>query len=465
MKPLFLDEIKDCMRARALGELPACSIYGVTTDSRRVGAGQLFIAIKGEHFDGHDFVSQAFQAGASAAVISRPVQLKRESDKDKLLLADDTVRALQRLASYYRDEVAGTVIAVTGSNGKTTTREMIHHVLGKRQIGTRSPKSFNNHIGVPLTLLSIEPSDQYAVVEVGSNHRGEIESLAMLIRPDVAVITNVGESHLAGLGSIEAVASEKASLVKYVRPGGLGVVNADESFLLRLISNPQMMVVSFGRSEAADLRITDLVSNHEGTRFVVNRRFVFYLPVPGSHNAVNALAAIAVGRRVGMSMGEVAEALADFKLPQMRLEVHHFTGVTVINDAYNANPRSMAAGLEVLESFPGRRKVFVCGQMLELGEKSARYHRQLGQRIGCSGVGLLLAVGPEAREVLAGAVDAGLNRKAAFAFKDVEEAWPALPQMLGDGDVVLLKGSRAMQLDRLLEPIEAAFGRAGKQAE
>ena len=458
MKPLFLDEIRDCMRAKLLGHLLACSINGVSTDSRDVSAGQIFFAIKGQNFDGHDFVAGALQSGASAAVVSRPIQLANKSDQGKLLLVDDTVVALQKLASYYRDELACTVIAVTGSNGKTTTREMIHHVLSKQFTGSRSPKSFNNHIGVPLTLLSVAGADQYVVVEIGSNHPGEIERLATLVRPDIAVITNVSETHLEGLGSLAMVASEKASLVKYVRPGGLGVVNADEPILLKVVGNPQIQIITFGQANSADLRITRLTDSHQNTRFVINRRFEFSLPVPGGHNAINSLAAVAVGRRMGMDMWQIAAGLRDFHLPPMRLEVHRLGGLIVINDAYNANPQSMLAAIEVLKGYPGSRRVFVCGQMMELGEKTGRYHRQLGQRLGCSGLDLLLAVGPHADEVIAGAVSAGLDRRAAHGFELVDQAAEALPALLASGDVVLLKGSRALQLERLLEPLEAAFG-------
>jgi len=452
MKPLFLDEIRDSMGGRSLAEPPAITISGVSTDTRNLSTGEVFFAIRGEHFDGHDFLAQAFDKGAAATVAEHVPEDLAANYASRVIVVDDTVRALGRLASYYRNELACTVIAVTGSNGKTTTKELIHHVLSKYYRGRRSQKSFNNHIGVPLTLLSGEPGDQFLVAEAGSNRPGEIDYLGSIIRPDVAVITNVSEAHLESFDSIEHVASEKASLANHVRPGGAIIVNGDRELLLRTVSHPQAMVISFGQSDANDLRVTDLKTTPKGVEFIVNNRFEFFLPVLGRHNAVNCLAAIACARRMGLEMAQIASSLQDFRLPDMRLQIEHIGEMVVLNDAYNSNPASMLSALEVLAELPAAgRRVFFCGEMLELGRDSEQYHRQLGRRIGCSSVTVLVAIGSQAPAIAEEAISAGLSRKNVWTFKDVEEAKSQLGGMIRCGDVILIKGSRAVGMEALLD--------------
>ena len=450
MKTLFLDEICEIISARCDEVLNVYEVKGISTDSRTIKAGELFFAIKGENFDGHDFVSAAFDKGAVGAVVEKEPALRDESYRSRLLYVDDVIRALGRLAGYYRDELASTVIAVTGSNGKTTTKEMIYHILSKRYKGKRSEKSFNNHIGVPLTLLGVEVNDEFLVAELGSNHPGEIDYLGNMVRPDIAVITQIGESHLEGFGSIERVAAEKASIARYVRAGGAIVANGDNHILLRLISHPQATVFSFGVSEDNDMRVGNIVQRKEGIRFTVNGRFDFFVPVIGRHNAINCVAAIIVARRMGFEMAEINEALRDFRLPAMRLEVTESDGVILINDAYNANPVSMSSAIDVLVNYPCRgRRIFCCGDMLELGSQSESFHRQLGRRIGCCDVDILIAVGKFAKQVADEAISAGLKRENVFVFENASQAGEALRAIAADGDVVLIKGSRAVGMEEI----------------
>ncbi|MFA5863378.1 MAG: UDP-N-acetylmuramoyl-tripeptide--D-alanyl-D-alanine ligase [Phycisphaerae bacterium] len=452
MKTLFLDEIRDCLGARVQSDIPLVSVTGVCTDSRQIQSGDIFFAIRGPNFDGHQFIDQVFTAGASGVVVEKTAVLPANADFKRVLVVDDTVTALGKLAAYYRDELACTVIAVTGSNGKTTTKELISHILSKRLRGQRSTKSYNNHIGVPLTILSSEINDEFLVAEVGSNHPGEIDHLGSIVCPDIAVITNIGESHLEGLGSIERVAAEKASLTKHVRSGGAIVVNGDREMLLRLISHPQAMVISFGESENNDMRISSLAVESNCLRFEVNNHFKFELPVLGRHNALNCLAAIVVARRMGFEMADIAEALKDFKLPAMRLEVLQIGDKTVLNDAYNANPASMKSALETLEKYPTTgRRVFYCGQMKELGEQSEQFHRDLGRRIGSDHVDVLIAVGEYAKEVIHEAVSAGMPANHVWAFPDVVEAGKELKNIIKSGDLILVKGSRSMKMEQLIE--------------
>jgi UDP-N-acetylmuramoyl-tripeptide--D-alanyl-D-alanine ligase len=452
MKTLFLDEIRDCLGARVQSDVPLVSVTGVCTDSRQIRSGDLFFAIRGPNFDGHQFLGQVFTAGASGVVVEKTAVLPAKTDLYRVLVVDDTVTALGKLAAYYRDELACTVIAVTGSNGKTTTKELISHILGKRLSGQRSMKSFNNQIGVPLTILSSEINDEFLVAEVGSNHPGEIDNLGSIVQPDIAVITNIGESHLEGLGSIERVAAEKASLAKHVRSGGAIIVNGDREMLLRLISHPQAMVISFGESENNDMRISSLTVESDCVRFEVNSHFKFVLPVLGRHNALNCLAAIVVARRMGFEMEEIAESLKDFRLPAMRLEVLRIKEWTVLNDAYNANPASMQSALAVLEKYVATgRRVFCCGQMKELGEQSEQFHRQLGQRIGAAQVDVLIAVGEYAKQVIQEAISSGMPANHVWAFPDVVEAGKEIKNIIKYGDLILVKGSRSMKMEQLIE--------------
>lgn len=459
MKTLLLDEIRERIGAKVHAEMIPAAVTGVCTDSRLIKGGDLFFAIPGEKFDGHNFVADVLAKGASGVVVAKGKPLPSDIDIKKILVVDDTVIALGKLAAAYRDMLSGSVIAVTGSNGKTTTKEMISHILSKRYRVHRSIKSFNNHIGVPLTILSCENDVDFLISEVGTNHPGEIDQLAAIVRPDVAVITNAGESHLEGFGCVDRVAAEKASLAKHVKAGGVVIVNGEQELLLRLVKQAEANIISFGYLSSCDMRITSQSISENGISFDVNNKFHFDLPVLGMHNAMNALAAIVVARRAGLEMSEIAESLKDFKLPGMRLEVLKIGEYTVLNDAYNANPASMRAALSVLhEMKTSGRKVFCCGQMLELGERSEIYHRELARKIGNDGIDLLVTVGKYAREMVDEAVAAGLPVKNVFAYANSEEAGRAIGGLIQDGDLILVKGSRGIQMENVIEKIKAKVG-------
>jgi UDP-N-acetylmuramoyl-tripeptide--D-alanyl-D-alanine ligase len=459
MKTLLLDEIRERMGAKRHAEMVPAAVTGVCTDSRLIKAGDLFFAIPGDKFDGHAFLAEVLAKGAVGVVVAKNKPLPAGVDVKKVLVVDDTIAALGKLAAAYRDMFSGTVIAVTGSNGKTTTKEMIAHILGRRYRVHRSVKSFNNHIGVPLTILSCESDIDFLIAEVGTNHPGEIDQLAGIVRPDVAVITNAGESHLEGFGSVDRVAAEKASLVKHVRAGGAAIVNGERELLLRLVKQTGVHTISFGTSAHCDMRITSQTVSENGLAFEVNGKFHFDLPVPGMHNAMNALAAIVVARRAGLEMSEIAESLKDFKLPGMRLEILKIGDYTVLNDAYNANPASMGAAMSVLSGMQtAGRKVFCCGQMLELGERSETYHRELARKIGQDGVDVLVTVGKYAKEMADEAVAAGLPEKNVHSYATSEEAGQAIGGMIHQGDLILVKGSRGIQMEKVIEKIKAKVG-------
>lgn len=460
MKPLKLDEVASAIDARPLGELGRYAVKSVCIDSRQVGTGDLFFAIKGDRHDGHDYVASAVDKGAMAAVVSKPDRVPTDLHQlGLLLLVDDTTTALGRLAAFHRRQVRASVVGVTGSNGKTTTKEMIHHVLSGRRRGSRAPKSFNNAIGVPLTLLAVEPEDDYVVVEIGSNTPGEVGELAKLASPDVGVITNVAETHLEKLGSLEGVVKEKAGLIDHVRDGGLVAIWGESKLLAaeaRRRRRRRLRRITFGVSEGLDLRATSIESDECGVRFRVNDGDAVTVSMPGRHNAMNALAAIAVAREFGIDTAEAAGRLAEFAPPPMRLEVHRWGDVTAINDAYNANPASMAAALDVLSNWPAtRRRIFVAGDMRELGEAGEVKHEELGTRVAAAGIDALLAVGEFAETVAASARsgDGGMEIDVA---PDTASAADRLGGMIRPGDVVMLKGSRMVGLEVLLDTVRAA---------
>lgn len=456
MKALTLDEVVSAMGGRPLVKLPIASISAVGTDSRDVRPGELFFAIVGERFNGHDFVEAALKAGAVAAVVSDVPRLaSRLQETGPLICVADTAEALGRLAAYHRSQLAAQVIAVVGSNGKTTTKQWIDVVLRARKRGRASPKSFNNHIGVPLTLLSAQSSDEYVAVEIGTNHPGEVAALADIARPDLAVITSIGEEHLEFFGDLTGVAREELSILRTVRPRGFVVANLECTRFPDWNSRGDLTRLTFGIDAAADLRASGLHWDGRRLHFTVNGRFAYSIPLVGAHNVLNALAAIAIGLRFGLSHDEIAAALAAAEAPPMRLERRAIGSLTLINDAYNANPASMRAAFAAVEELAdGGRRVFILGDMRELGEHAERCHEELGRAAGRSSAQVIVAVGAHARTVSDGATATAGPSKRIYSFPAVEAVGPSLERILEPGDVVLLKGSRAVRLERLLPYLE-----------
>ncbi len=462
MRRFLPEELRAAVKGRWRWKPQRVVIQRVCTDSRCARAGDVFFALRGANFDGHDFLEQAASAGCVAAVVDQAAPLQ-----DQLLQrfpggvigVAETTAALGALAAACREHLAATVVAVTGSNGKTTVKRMIDHVLSRRLAGRASRKSFNNAIGVPLTIFEAADGDDYVICELGSNAPGEIASLARIVRPDVAVITSVAETHLEKLISLERVAAEKASILGGLSTSGIGVVWADSPALERAVRAYHVHLVRFGESQSADLRMTGYRPTSAGGLFELNGRLWVELPVPGRHNALNALAAIAVAQRFGFEQDSAAEALPDYMGEEMRLQPIRAGAVTIVNDAYNANPASLAAAVEALESFPGKRRVLVVGDMLELGERSVELHRRAGRALAGAGVGLVVGVGNLGRYV---AEAAGADSVATEAIETVEAACQEVPKLLKSGDVVLLKGSRGMAMERLVAPIQASFTRSGR---
>jgi UDP-N-acetylmuramoyl-tripeptide--D-alanyl-D-alanine ligase len=436
---------------------------GLSTDTRTLREGQAFLAIAGERFDGHDMLARAHAAGAAVALIDNPGKLMVPPPPGMgVLRVADTRRALLKLGSAYRRTLELTkVIAVAGSNGKTTTVRLIRSVLDSAMQGSASIKSFNNHVGVPLTILGARPADQFLICEIGTNAPGEIAQLAEVVEPDIAVITSIGREHLERLGSLKGVAREEASLLEHVRAGGIGIVSAEAPFLLETIAGLERRpraVISFGEGERADLRVAAIETDLDGVSFRLTDRSAFRVPLLGRHNALNAAAAVAVGRRLGLKDEQIAAGLLAVKGAEMRLERLLVGGVVLLNDAYNANPDSVRAALSTLRDL-GRdapRRVAILGDMLELGAASEASHAEIGEALAeQESLDLIVLVGPRMRaaaERLQGAAGEGRLVRV----DDLEPARAAdVAGLLRPGDVALLKGSRGMRMERLIGAMRA----------
>ena len=463
MKALLLEEVKNALRAELKTPLGKGMITRVATDSRQVKPGDMFVALRGEKFDGHDFIAPAIEAGARAVLIDRNIPLPDRAQQRGLcvLKVADTLEALGRLAQFYRRNLLKSVriIALTGSNGKTTTRQMIYHVLSKHKKGHQSPKNYNNAIGVPLTIFGVEPEHEFVVVEIGSNQRGEVAALSRIVEPDIAVITHVGPTHLEGLKDIEGVSVEKVSIVAGLKEHGVIICGTDHGPTVERVRALGRHLITFGLDAQADVGGFKVRWEQGRMRFQTSDQCEMVLPVGGLHNVKNALAALAVVRRLGVANRDFAAALADFKAAPGRMSYHYVNGITIIDDSYNANPVSMEAALAELDNhIHAGRRIFVCGDMCELGPASEDYHRRLGQAVSRSRVDLLLTVGVQASQTAQAALEAGMGRSYVQRSVSSRRLARLIKSMIRDEDVILVKGSRAMQMELVVEALQRYRG-------
>jgi UDP-N-acetylmuramoyl-tripeptide--D-alanyl-D-alanine ligase len=445
MKCLIAELVAACQAELPAGLSPDMQVLGLSTDTRTLQPGQVFVALRGENFDGSEFAAQALQAGAVAVITSRPLP----ESPERQILVSDTLVALGRLASFWRGRCSAQVAAVTGSFGKTTTKDLLASICRVAGPTVSTSGTENNEIGVPQTLLRLEPADRFCVLEFGMRARGEIRQLTEIARPDLGLITGIGEAHIGRLGSREAIAESKAEMLPLLPPEGHAILPADDFFFPLLRGLCQCPVLSFGFGEQATVRCLEVLAETlTGVRFrlaLPSATRDIALALPGRHNISNALAAAAAAVALGLDGVTIREGLQAYSAREMRGQVLTGPGgCTLINDTYNANPTAMTAALQTLSQASGRR-VLVFGDMLELGETAPEAHRQVGLQAAEAGVSLLVAVGEMAALAAEAAAEQGV---AVLLAADPEAAADLLRPLLQGGDTVLLKASRSMQLER-----------------
>src|SRR5438552_3520181 len=423
----------------------------LSTDSRTLKPGELFVALRGENFDGHNFVESAVNAGAAGAIVDS--NWEGSGPKNfALIRTHDTLQAYQQLAANYRKSLTIKVVAITGSNGKTSTKDFTASVLGRRCRVTKTEGNFNNHVGLPRTILEATSEDEVAVWEIGMNHPGEIAELSKIAAPDAAIITNIGVAHIAFLGSRETIAREKGALAEAVGPEGTVILNADDLFSKAIAARTRAKVV-FAGTTGGTVRAIEIRQSAEGSEFTIlegAHRCRAQLPVAGLHMVQNALLAVAAGRAFGLSIEESAAGLATSPLTKARLQIKEIGGVHFLDDSYNANPDSMKAALRTLVELDTEgKRIAVLGEMRELGRESERGHREVGEIAATLGVDHLITIGEVAEFIGQGARTAGLDNTTSA--RSTREAAELLGDLAGPGDLVLIKGSRAARTEEVIE--------------
>ena len=448
------------------GDLEAI-VTGYSIDSRTIKNGELFFAVKGEKFDGHDFVAQACERGAVAAVVSKEKFSEATNGvgasgaaRHVLLPVEDTLRALQTLAQSVRRLWARPLIAVTGSAGKTTTKEAIADVLSTKFRVHKSEGNFNNHFGLPLMLLKLEPEHDCAVVEMGMSHLGEIKALAQIAEPETGVVTNVAPVHLEFFKDISEIARAKYELVESLPSNGTAILNADDEFVSQFGRDFKGKVVTYGTAPLANVRAEHIQSRgQQGSEFdliAAGRRANATLPLVGAHNVHNALAAVAVALEQGISLPSAVDALSQLRPSDKRGQVVRIGNITVVNDCYNSNPKALNAMVDALANMPAKRRIVVAGEMLELGPQSEMMHADAGRHMAARKVDFVIGVRGLAEHIVNAAKQAGI--RAEFVTTP-EEAGEWLKREARDGDVVLLKASRGVKLEKALEIWKQAVAR------
>jgi UDP-N-acetylmuramoyl-tripeptide--D-alanyl-D-alanine ligase len=425
----------------------------ISTDSRTIEKGAFFIALQGSNFNGNDFAGMALERGACGAMISNR-QLPIANRRHVIIRVNDTAKAFRDIAACHRKSFKIPVVCITGSNGKTTVKDMAWHLLSSKYNVLRNEGTKNNHIGVPQTLLKLNSKHEICVLELGANHRGEIGFLADIARPTVAVITNIGPSHLEFFGDLKGVFEAKREILSRLDKDGTAILNGDDE-LLSGIRKGEFRIKRYGFDDSNDLCAEADISKSAEIIFAVNNKMVFGLNVLGRHNIYNALAAIAVAMRFGIGYRDMRRALADYKPTSMRLELEKVAGIDVLNDAYNSNPASMMKALDVIKYYPAKAKWIVSGDMLELGREREHFHRIIGESIAKSGIEGLVTFGELSKHTMSQARAAGMRRDRIWHCSTHDEIAELLKKMVKRGDVLLLKGSRSMRMEKVLGKLKA----------
>jgi UDP-N-acetylmuramoyl-tripeptide--D-alanyl-D-alanine ligase len=451
-----LPEILRITRGKLIGKASSSAIPAekISIDSRTLRKGDVFLALKGPRFNGHDFLKDCWEKGGSGAIVSE--RILSPSPNFFLIQVKDTLQALEELARFHQRRLSPLVVGVTGSNGKTTIKEMVWQILSQKYPTLKSPGNFNNRIGAALTLLKLYPHHRFAVLEMGMNHAGEIAHLASMIEPSIGVIANIQRAHFGFLGGLEGIKEAKAELIDYLntREGSWLVLNADDPWTLELERRARSRLMTFGLTEEAVVRASRIRWNESCLDFQLNygeRKQVIHLPLPGKYNLANVLAASAVALILKVPLEDIAQALSEFQPLPHHFQIQMQGGFRIVDDSYNANPDSMREALDLFKTTRGKRKIAILGDMLELGEKSFLFHREVGQHLARLGMEAVFTFGDSAREVAKEAKKRGVAHS--FSFDDKDELVDELLAYLREGDCILIKGSRGMRMEEIVEKL------------
>lgn len=462
---LTVRELQSAIGGNLVFGLEDMPVNGLSTDTRKITKGEFFIALKGEHFDGHDFIQEAISAGAAGLIVENDkMEFVPILDKTSTLIAvSSTLNALGDLALWWRRQWGKELVSITGTNGKSTTKEMAASILSKEAPTVKTPGNFNNLIGLPLTILSLTSLHKTAVLEMGMNRPGEIRRLTRIANPDIGVITNISGAHLEGLGDLNGVIKAKAELLEAMRGGAIAVLNGDDEATKKLIPVFQGSIIQFGLGRMNDVRAENIRSNRDTARFFdivfQEQRIPVCINIPGAHNIMNALAAAAVGHCLSVSKESIINGLAEFKPLNGRFQVVSLNrGVRLIDDTYNANPSSLKAAIQEIKVLKKAGLLVGLGEMMELGKEASLFHVNAGKLIGGSGVKFFVALGKHGEQLIEGALKGGLSKEQTCLVTNLDEMFSMIKTNVSNGDIVFLKGSRAMALDKVAQAIKDYFG-------
>lgn len=452
MQEIKIAEVLEATGGKLLSGSPDEAFSVIGKDSRAVREGMFYIAIKGLNFNGNDYALSAMKNGAMGCLVSEEI----ESDKP-VVLVDDTIKALGLLAKYYRNKFKIPYVGITGSVGKTTTKDMIACALGAKYNVMKTPGNSNNHIGLPLTLLGLDETHEIGVTEMGMSGFGEIDYLAELVKPDTAVYTNIGVSHIEKLGSRENILIAKSEMLSHLSEDGFVVLCGDDDLLWGMKDKLKHKYVYYGTENMdCDLTAENIIQKNGVTKFTAHidgQKYEVVIPVIGEHNVKNALAALAVAKHYDIDLSSASEALSRFEPGAMRQNIIKTNGITVINDCYNSSPSSVQAGLKTLRQIEGKRKIAVLGDMLEMGDMSNELHRQVGEYVVSTGTDFLIAVGENSKFIVEGACEKGFLRENTRFFTTNKEAVDFINTFMKKDDVILVKASRGMKLEEIVDGI------------
>lgn len=458
MKELSIAEILFATNGNLLSGNTDTLVSSVVHDSRKASPGALFVPIVGNNFDGHKFIGDAFKSGAAASFVKTGYKLKIEDKIGALIEVDDTIKAMQDLAKYYRKKFTLPIIGVTGSVGKTTTKEMIAAALGSAMKVFKTKENYNGQIGVPLTIFELNDTYEIAIIEMGVSQIGEMEKLADIVNPDIGVITNIGVSHLENFKTVENICDEKLKIMK--NPNGILYLNGDSPILAKKGKGSKCAVVYFGLNGDYAYKCQDIYSGEYIMDFTLTTskfRENVSIPCLGIHNVYNALAAIGIASQLGTHIEDIKNGLKSFKNIGMRQQILSLSkGITVIDDSYNASPDSMKSAVSVLKSIDAGRKIVVMADMLELGENSEQFHYDIGRYIAIENVEILIAIGGQAQNVINGASSVGQKTKS-YSCANNQEALEILRNIIESNDVILVKGSRSTHTEEIVKKLEDWF--------